>query len=89
MEILTAYWVTWKIPAAPSVQRGIVWLTPTTTRKIQDAKTSPKIRHLPTIAHLCRLISSQRRHLLTITKNVVNSNIFPTCPITIWGTSAH
>jgi len=48
-------------------------LTENTGRKI-----SPKIRHLGTIAQLCRAISSQLRHILTIGKNVLNSNISPT-----------
>jgi len=41
---------------------------------------SPKIRHLRTIAQLYRAISSQRRDLSTIGKNLLNSNISPTCP---------
>jgi len=31
-------------------------------------------------SHNCRAISSQLRHLLTIGKNLLNSNISPTCP---------
>jgi len=42
-------------------------------------KKSPKIRHLGTIAQICRAISSQLRHVLTIGKKLLNSNIFPTC----------
>ena len=42
-------------------------------------KKSPKIRHLRTIAQLCRAITSQLRHIST-TKKLLNSNIFPTCP---------
>jgi len=38
----------------------------------------PKIRHLDTIAHLCRAISSQLRHISTIGKNLLNSNVSPT-----------
>ena len=41
---------------------------------------SPKIRHLRTIAQLCRAITSQLRHMLTIGKKELNSNISPTCP---------
>jgi len=37
-------------------------------------------RHLLTIAQLCRAISSQLRHVLTIGKNLLSSNISPTCP---------
>ena len=40
-------------------------------------KKSPKIRHLSTIAQLCRAISSQLRHI--IEKNLLNSDTSPTC----------
>jgi len=40
----------------------------------------PKIRHLHTIGQLCRAMSSQLRHILTIGKNFLNSNISPICP---------
>jgi len=67
--------------------------------EIQDAK----IRHLRTIAQLCRAISLQLRHILTIGRNVLNSNISPTCPYNmvnfgplaavisslVWGTPAN
>jgi len=43
-------------------------------------KKSPKSRHLGTIAQLCRAISSQLRHISTIGKNVLNSNVSTTCP---------
>jgi len=33
----------------------------------------------PCIAQLCRAISSQLRHVMTIGKNMLNSNISPTC----------
>jgi len=42
-------------------------------------KKSPKIGHLGTIAQLCRAISSQLRHVSTIGKNLLNSNISVTC----------
>jgi len=38
------------------------------------SKKSPKIRHLGTIAQLCRPIYSQLRHVSTIGKNLLNSN---------------
>ena len=38
-----------------------------------------KNRHLGTIAQLCRAISSQLRHILTIGKQMLNINISPTC----------
>ena len=41
-------------------------------------KKSPKIRHLSTIAKLCRVISSKLRHASTIGKKLLNSNISPT-----------
>ena len=43
------------------------------TGRKNDAKT----RHLGTIAQLCRAISSQLRHVWTIGKNLLNSNISP------------
>ena len=44
--------------------------------EIQDAKN----RHLGTIAQLCPAISSQRRHVSTIGKNLLNINKSSTCP---------
>jgi len=43
-------------------------------------KKSPKIRHLETIAQLCRAISSQLRQVLAIGKKLVNSSISLICP---------
>jgi len=43
-------------------------------------KTVTKNRHLGTIAQLCRAISSQLRHISTIGKNFLSSNISSTCP---------
>ena len=43
-------------------------------------KKSPKICHLDTIAQLCRAIFSQLRHISTNEKNLLNSNVSPTCP---------
>jgi len=43
-------------------------------------KKSPKMRHLGTIVQLCRTIPSQRRHVSTIRKNLLNSNTSCTCP---------
>jgi len=39
-----------------------------------------KIRHLRTIAQLCRAISSQLRHISTIGKKLLSSNISSRCP---------
>ena len=40
----------------------------------------PKNRHLGTIAQLCWAISSQLRHVSTIGKKVLSSNMSSTCP---------
>ena len=50
------------------------------TTSFFGGKKSPKIYHLGTIAQLCRAISSQLRHVSTMGKKPVNSNISPTCP---------
>ena len=42
-------------------------------------KNDAKNRHLRTTAHLCRGISSQLRHISTIGKYLLSSNIFSTC----------
>jgi len=39
-----------------------------------------KNRHLGTIAQLCRVISSQLRHISTMEKNLLSSNISSICP---------
>ena len=70
---------------------------------MQDAKIRYKIRRLRTISQLYRAISSQLRHVSTIGKNVVNSNISSTRPynmvnfgplvadicLPVWGTPAN
>jgi len=44
-------------------------------------KKLPKIRHLGTIAQICRVVSSQLRHVSTIRKKpALSSNISCTCP---------
>jgi len=71
--------------------------------KIQDAKKVTKNCHLGTIAQLCRTISSQLRHVSTIGKNFLSSNMASTCPhnmvnfgspaaeigLPVWGTPAN
>jgi len=66
-------------------------------------KNYAKNRHLCTIAQLCWAISSQLRHVSTIGKNLLNSNIFSRClhhmvnfgPLTVkigwrvWGTPSN
>jgi len=44
--------------------------------EIQDAKN----RHFGTIAQLCRVISSELRHVSTVGKNFLNTNTSSTCP---------
>ena len=46
-------------------------------------KKVAKNRHLGAIAQVPRAISSQLRHVSTIRKNLLNSNISPTCPYNI------
>ena len=48
-------------------------------RKCRTQKIA-KIRHLGTIAQLCRAISSRLRHASTIGKKLLNSNTSSTCP---------
>ena len=43
-------------------------------------KKSPKSRHLGTFPRLCRAVSSQLKHVSTVGKNLLSSNIFSTCP---------
>jgi len=43
-------------------------------------KKVAKNRHLGTITQICRAISSQLRHVSTIGKNFLSSNISSTCP---------
>jgi len=66
-------------------------------------KKLPKIRHLGTIAQICRSISSQLRLVSTMGKNLLNCNISPTWPYNmanfgllaaeicwrVWGTTAN
>ena len=79
-------------------EKCCTWLAKNTRHK-----KSPKICHLSTITQLCRAISSQLRHVSTIGKNLLNSNISPTCPYNmvnfgplaaeicwrVWGTPAN
>ena len=74
------------------------WLAENTRRK-----KVAKNRHLGTIAQLCRAISSQLRHVSTIGKNLLSSNMSSTCPpnmvnfcpiaaetgLPVWGTPAN
>jgi len=44
-----------------------------------ERKKSRQNRHLRTIAQLCRAMSSQLRHVLTIGKNLLSSNMSSRC----------
>jgi len=46
---------------------------------MQHSKKLPKSRHLGTITQICRAIYSQLRHLSTTEKNLLSSNISPSC----------
>jgi len=50
------------------------WLSENTGQKLS------KNRHLDTIAQICLAMSSQLRHVSTIGKKILNSNISSTCP---------
>jgi len=66
-------------------------------------KKSPKICHVGTIAQLCRAMSLQLRHVLTIGENLLDCNTFSTCvhnmvnfgileakiDLPVWGTPAN
>jgi len=76
-----------------------VWKVLNAARLKYRTQKSPKIRHLGTIAQLCRAISSQRRHVSTIGKKPVTSftcphNMANFGPLTaeigsgVWGTPA-
>ena len=93
---------TWCGLSANLICRSITCCTRLT--EVQDAKKSPKIRHLGTVARLYRAISSQLRHVSTIgKKHLLNSNISPTCPhnmvnfgplaaetgLVVWGSQAN
>jgi len=43
-------------------------------------KKSPNVRHLGTIAQICRAMSLQLRYAMTIGKNLLKINISSTCP---------
>jgi len=68
------YFYIWRGPSANLEYRSEMCCT----RLARNA--GPKIRHLGTIAQLCRAISSQLRHVSTIGKNFLSSNVSPTCP---------
>jgi len=45
-----------------------------------ERKKIAKNRHLGTIAQICRAISSQLRHVPTVGKNLLSSDMSSTCP---------
>jgi len=77
------YFYTWRGPSANLECRSQMCCTQLAGNA--GPKKSPKIRHLGTIAQLCRATSSQLRHvgLSTIGKKLLNSNVSPTCPYII------
>ena len=72
------YFYAWCGPSVNLECRSEMWCTQLTGNA--GRKISPKIRHVRIIAQLCWAQSSQRRHVLTIRKNLLNSNASPTCP---------
>jgi len=56
-----------------------VWNVLHAARWKYRTQKSAKIRHLGTIAQLCPTVSSQLRHVSTIGKNLLNSNMSSTC----------
>jgi len=64
-----------------------VWNVLHAARWKYRTQKSRQIRHLRTIAQLCRAVSSQLRHISTIGKNCLNSNISSTC--ISWGIAAN
>jgi len=48
--------------------------------RLAEGRKNAKNRHLGTIVQLCRAVSSQLRHIPTIGKSLLNSDIFSTCP---------
>jgi len=48
--------------------------------EITGRKKVAKNRHLGTIAQICMAMSSQLRHVSTIGKNLLSSNMSSTCP---------
>ena len=56
-----------------------VWNVLHAARWKYTTQNDSKIRHLRTIAQLCRAISSQLRHVSTIGKKVLSSNMSSTC----------
>ena len=73
-----SYFYTWCGPSA-NLECGSEMCCMRTRWKCRTQKTT-KIRHLGSIAQLCRTMSSQLRHVSTIEKNLLNSNISSTCP---------
>jgi len=95
------YFDTWCGPIANlkcRSERCCMWLAANT-----GPKKVAKNRYLGTIPQLCRAISSELRHISTIGKNLLSSNISSTCPhnmvnfgplaaeivSSVWGTPAN
>ena len=69
------YFDTWCGPSATLECMCERWLAPNTGRK-----KVAKNHHLGTIPQLCQAICSQLRHVSTIGRNLLSSNISSTCP---------
>jgi len=66
-----------------------IWNVLHAARWNNRTQKNTKIRHLGTIAQLCRAISSQLRHVSTIGKNFLNSNTSRAYPYNMVNLSAH
>jgi len=73
----TIYFDTWCGPSANLECRSELCCSPLAANT--GPQKVPKNRHLGTIAQLCQAISWQLRHVSTIGKNLLSSNISSTC----------
>jgi len=71
---------TWHLVWPQCKFRMQVWNVLRADRCKYRTQKSPKSRHLGTIPQFCRAISSQLRHLSTIGKKLLSSNMSSTCP---------
>ena len=98
---MSPYFYTWCGLSANLECRSEMWCTRLAGNT--GRKNDSKNRHLRTITQLSRTISSQLRHVSTIGKNLLSSNISSTCPYSmvnfgplvaeivslVWGTPAN
>jgi len=88
-------------PYCEDISRRHCWSEMCGTRLAGNTgrKSDAKNHHLGTIPQFCRAIPSQIRHVSTTGKNLLDSNISPTCPhnmvnsaeigSVVWGTQAN